>query len=539
MEKKNNSNCLNQQKFPILFLIRQKLHKACFLFDKNSYFCIRFNVLIEKMAKNSSIQNVLEVIMASSNKNDLSRKAEMLKKGTIRKIAPKVYTTNMEDTPEVIIRRNLFYILGQLYPRAVISHRSAYELKPTAEGDIFLTYSYTKNVSLPGIKVHLLQGPQGTEHDMPFIENLYISSAERRTLENLQKGRARSGGSKCMPRTFVEENLERMLQINGETYINTFRDKARTIATELDMVEEFEILNSIIGALLSTRPTEILTSESAAARAKGEPFDSERVHLLGTLFQALHNEQFPYIDEPNVENSAFRNFAFFESYFSNYIEGTEFEIEDAWQIIETGQPMPARNADSHDVLGTFQIVASRREMRRTPTSSDDLVELLQDRHRILMAARPDCNPGMFKMQNNHAGDSHFVDCTLVRGTLRKGYEFYQALEHPFAKALFMLFMVNEVHPFNDGNGRISRIMMNAELVVADQSKIIIPTVFREDYLNALRRLTRKGDPSVIIRAMSRARQFSAKLTGDDFETTRKYLEECYAFKDGDGYILRF
>lgn len=70
---------------------------------------------------------------------------------------------------------------------------------------------------------------------------------------------------------------------------------------------------------------------------------------------------------------------FFECYFSNYIEGTEFEIEDAWQIIEIGQPMPVRNADSHDVLGTFQIVANRREMRRTPASSDDLIELLQDR----------------------------------------------------------------------------------------------------------------------------------------------------------------
>ena len=107
----------------------------------------------------------------------------------------------------------------------------------------------------------------------------------------------------------------------------------------------------------------------------------------------------------------------------------------------------------------------------------------------MMAARPDRDPGMFKMKNNHAGDTHFVDYTLVRGTLMKGFEYYQALESPFAKALFMLFMISEVHPFNDGNGRISRIMMNAELVHADQSKIIIPTVFREDYLNALRRLT--------------------------------------------------
>ena len=477
--------------------------------------------------------------MATSSKSDAARKTAMLKEGTLRKIAPKVYTTNMDEAPEVIIRRNLFYILGQLYPHAVISHRSAYELKPTDDGDIFLTYIYTRNVSLPGITVHLMQGPMGTDHDMPFIENLYISSAERRALENLQKGRARTSVSKCLPRTYIEEMLERMCQVNGEQGLNAFRDKARSVSAELGMKEEFETLNTIIGALLSTKPMGVLSSATAVARAKGEPFDDTRLKLFGTLFEALHNEQFPNIDEPNVENAAFRNFAFFESYFSNYIEGTEFEIEDAWQIIETGQPMPARNADSHDVLGTFQLAASRREMRRIPKSSDELLQLLQDRHRILMAARPDRNPGMFKMQNNHAGDTHFVDCTLVRGTFRKGFEYYQALEHPFARSVFMMFMVSEIHPFNDGNGRISRIMMNAELVAADQAKIIIPTVFREDYLNALRRLTRRGDPSVIIRAMSRVRLFSANLTGDDFETTRKYLEECNAFKDGESYILRF
>ena len=491
------------------------------------------------MAKNKSLANVMEIVMATSDKSLSQQRTSMIKKGLLRKIAPKIYTTNLEDEPDVIIRRNVFYISGQLYPQAVISHRSAYELKPTADGDIYLTYSYSKNISLPGLKIHLMEGPKGTEHDMPFIENLYISSLERRTLENLQKGRARGNSSKCLPRTSIEEFLERMLQVNGESGLNAFRDKARVVSKELDMKEEFETLNHIIGAILSTKPSGILTSASAQARAQGEPYDSERIRLFGVLFEALHNSPLPLIDEPNVENAAFRNFAFFESYFSNYIEGTEFEIEDARTIIETGQPLPDRNADSHDVLGTFQLVASRREMRRTPSSSDELIELLQDRHRILMAARPDRNPGLFKMQNNHAGDTHFVDCTLVRGTLRKGYEFYQALEHPFAKALYMMFMISEVHPFNDGNGRISRIMMNSELVAADQSKIIIPTVFREDYLNALRRLTRKGDPSVVIRALSRVRQFSANITGDNFEVTRKYLESCNAFKDGDGYILRF
>ncbi len=480
-----------------------------------------------------------EIMMATSDKTVSLKRTSMIKEGLLRKIAPKVYTTNLEEEPAVIIRRNLFYILGQLYPQAVISHRSAFELKPTNEGDIYLTYTYSKNISLPGVKIHLLEGPKGTEQDMPFIENLYISSLERRILENLQKGRTRGSSSKCLPRATIEEHLERILQVNGESGLNSVRDKARTISKGLKMEEEFATLNQIIGAMLSTKPSRILVSASAQARANGEPFDNGRIRLFEILFEALHNTQFPSIDEPNVENASFRNFAFFESYFSNYIEGTEFELEDARTIIETGQPLPARNADSHDILGTFQLASSRPEMQRTPSSSDELIELLQERHRVLMAARPERSPGMFKMQNNHAGDTHFVDYTLVRGTLRKGYEYYTALEHPFAKALFMMFMVSEVHPFTDGNGRISRIMMNAELVTADQSKIIIPTVFREDYLYALRKLTRNGDPSIAIRALSRVRQFSANIVGDDFDTTRKYLESCNAFKDGDGYILRF
>ncbi len=487
------------------------------------------------MAQNKALRNLLEVVVGSTE----VRSSKQVKSGRLRKIATRVYTTNMDDSPEDIIRRNVFYILGQLYPHAVISHRSAFELKPTNEGDIFLTYKYTKKITLPGITVHLLQGPMGTDHDMPFIENLYISSTERRMLENLQKGRTRGRISKCLPKTYIEENLEKMLVVNGEAGINEFRDRAKEIAKQLNMTEEFETLNSIIGALLSTKPSGILTADSAFARAQGVPFDQERIKLFETLFETLNKEYFPVINEQNISTTAFRNFAFFESYFSNYIEGTEFEIEDAYRIIETGQPMLARNADSHDVLGTFQIVASRREMRRTPSTANELIEILQDRHRIMMAARPDRNPGKFKMQNNHAGDSHFVDYTLVRGTLIKGFDFYKALTSPFAKALFILFMISEIHPFKDGNGRISRIMMNAELVHADQSKIIIPTVFREDYLNGLRRLTRKGDPSVIIRAMSRVRLFSTKIIGENFDETRRYLEETNAFKDGDEYILKF
>ena len=46
-------------------------------------------------------------------------------------------------------------------------------------------------------------------------------------------------------------------------------------------------------------------------------------------------------------------------------------------------------------------------------------------------------------------------------------------------------MVNEIHPFLEGNGRIARVTMNAELVRAKQTRMTIPTVYRGDYLGIL------------------------------------------------------
>ena len=127
----------------------------------------------------------------------------------------------------------------------------------------------------------------------------------------------------------------------------------------------------MVGALLATRPADVLKSGIALARAAGEPFDAARVDLFGTLLEKLGRESFPDIPDPNASDAAFVTFAFFESYFSNYIEGTEFELEEARRIVETGIAMPTRDADSHDVLGTYAVVSNRREMSRRASTPDE------------------------------------------------------------------------------------------------------------------------------------------------------------------------
>lgn len=488
------------------------------------------------MEKNTQLP---EVLIASSDKKLSAMITRLKKEEKIRKIAARVYTSNMTDTPESIVGRNLYKIIGQLYPGALISHRSAFELRPSAEGHFYLTHAYTKNITLPGVTLHLIAGPKPIDIDIPYLDGLFISNPARAYLENLQLGYVRNGISKCLPQADLEQRLQKKLLANGENELNRLRDQARKIAADLKMENEFRLLDKIIGAILSTRDAETLQSESAKAWAAGEPYDPQRVELFTLLFEQLANKDFKHYPDINTTEPAYKNFAFFESYFSNYIEGTEFEVEEAKQIVDTGVAIPARDEDSHDVLGTFYITSNRKEMSILPKDPDEMINILQRRHSILLSARPSKSPGLFKEQNNKAGNSHFVDYRLVRGTLKKGFEVYRAIQDPVARAYFILFMISEVHPFTDGNGRISRIMMNAELSAAGMSKIIIPTVYRIDYIDALKRLTQNGEPATIIRAMERVRLFSSGLDGSDYDALKAYLEQCNAFRDEQEYILRF
>jgi Fic family protein len=479
-----------------------------------------------------------EIIYASADSVESRRISKWEREGLIRKIASRIYTSNLEDTPEDIIQRNILPILGNLYPGAVLSHRSAFEFLPTSNNQIFVTYKYTKKIKLPGITIRFIEGSVAIEGDTSFSGELMVSQRERALLENLQVSRQTGADSKTLAYPQIEEKLEKVIRVNDEDELNAVRDRARAISEELNMQKEFVKLNKIISALLSTRTAKELKSPVAIARAAGLPYDPARTKIFEILFRELKQQEFKNREEQNKTTQAYRNFAFYESYFSNYIEGTVFEIDTAKQIIATQQPLPSRNEDSHDVLGTYQILSNRQEMKIVPCSPENFIEILQYRHATLLSARIDKKPGKFKDRNNQAGDTSFVDMELVRGTLIQSFDFYKALTHPFAKAAFIMFVVSEVHPFLDGNGRMARVMMNAELSSAGHTKIIIPTVYREDYLGGLRQLTRNSNPKVYVRMLERAQAFSHTIHGSDMDTMEEMIRKSDAFNESNEGVLK-
>ncbi|MGI4869865.1 MAG: Fic family protein [Janthinobacterium lividum] len=478
------------------------------------------------------------LVFATSDKAVSRRVQQARRAGQLRDLLPRVYTTDLVTPPATLVRRHWLPILGHLYPGAVISHRSGLDAQPTPEGDIFLTYKYAKKVALPGLTVHLLPGPGPQELDRPFgATALYFASETRALLENFQLGRTRGGISKTLPPAAVEEYLERLLRVRGEEGLNELRDQARGLAISLGWEPELARLQQVIAALLATAPSRLLTSPVARARVLGLPYDPDRAALFSTLLTALRQAPLPNRPDPAPQPPAYYELAFFEAYFSNFIEGTVFEVDEAHAMVVGNAPVPGRHADSHDVLSTYHLVSNPAEMRVVPATAEELLALLQRRHATLLRERPDKRPGQWKERANQAGNTNFVEPELVRGTLHQGFACYQALEHPLARAAMLLFVVSEVHPFDDGNGRLARIMGNAELVRGGLSRLLITTSYRQDYLRALRRLSRQRDPGLYLRMLDRAQAFTAELRPDSYSSLKAQLTTLQAFEEANEELV--
>ena len=454
----------------------------------------------------------------------------MVKERTVRKIGPKLYTRNMRDTPEAIVSRNLWPIVALLMPGTVVSHRTAFENRPAPDGSLFVSGTYARQIKLPGVVLRQVEGRGAVSGDTPYMQVLYLASRARAYLENLLPSRQRGLAAKTVGQAEVERRLTELLSISGEDAVNQLRDQARAIAPALGLEEQFRTLDGLIGALMRSR-TAPLTTNAARAYADGEPYDAERLLVFQALFEGLRATSWPNRLDASAAAPAFYNVAFFDAYFSNYIEGTEFPVDQAIGIVFRNEIPANRPADAHDVLGTYRLVASLDEMHRRPEGFEDFLSLLKRRHATVMESRPEKLPGQFKTENNQAGATMFVARELVQGTLRKGFGMYQALDEPFARALFVMFLIAEVHPFMDGNGRMARVMMNAELIAGGQTRLFIPSVYRTEYVSSLKLLTNHRNPSSFLRVMGYAQEFVSRIDFIDLAHAQRVLADHNAFHD--------
>ena len=469
-----------------------------------------------------------EVVVSDSSTTRAITRAS--KQGQLRKLASRLYTKNFNDSAEIIIKRNLWQIVGAYFPGAIIADRTALENAPASDGSVCLVANSESDISLPGIILRPRKGLPPSTDDRPFIAGLHLSSTPRAFLENMRATRARGGRvARTLSTKELEERLDGFLRIGGESALNRLRDETRDLAISLNMQAEAKKLDDIIGALLCTKGTS-LQSDLGKARSLGRPYDPTRIKLFEILEKELRDHP-PIFRERLVKSEEGRTTqAFFEAYFSNFIEGTEFEVEEALNIVFRGVIPRERPDDAHDILGTYRMVVSQAQAGSDLTF-ENFIQVLKYCHANIMESRRDMRPGEFKLTKNRAGATFFVEPELILGTLEHGFKICRSFNSPFARAIFMMFLISEVHPFTDGNGRTARILMNAELSSANEERIIIPTVYRENYLAALRSLSRSEHPGALIRMLDYAQRWTAAINWQGIESTRNELANSNAFVD--------
>jgi Fic family protein len=451
-----------------------------------------------------------------------------LQRGEVRQLGPRLYTKNLTDDPETVARRNWSRIAAGYFPGAVVVDRTALETRPAEDGSVTLAANTRREQRVAGLRLRPRPGHGPLDGDTPWMgEDLYMSSQPRAFLENMRRSRARDGLPRTLRPDEIEARLDRYAQLRPST-LNELRDAARALALRLDAEEEFARLDQLIGALSGTREGELHTA-SGRARAAGAPFDTARITRFEQLHEHLQSVAPPML-RPNPEHEL-GTFAFFEAYFSNFIEGTEFTLEEAERIVFEGVLPQQRPKDAHDILGTYQLVWDPEQRARVPHDADELLAILLAQHAMLLSERPEVGPGAFKVEPNRAGSTYFVEPDLVEGTLREGFRFYGSLAAGFHRAVFAMFLVSEVHPFADGNGRMARVLMNSELTAAGEQRIIVPIAARHDYLNALRGMTHNANASSYVRVMASLQALTAEATFRDRGSAELWLHRRALFRD--------
>lgn len=453
-------------------------------------------------------------------------------RGELVRLARGVYSTEVNADPSDVVRRSWREIVGHRFPDAVVTDRSAVWAQPH-DGYLFISSSREGTLDLPGVTVVSRKGPRAIEGDIAMGAGVHLASRPRALIDNTRPTRKRHDRPPAtLSRAELADWIDHLCAVDGAEQVSAYRADAEALADTLEASPaRVETLNEIVGAALGTRDS---TSGSTAmtARAAGVPFDQGRVLRFELLANYLRDVVTTH-PALRIDSQRRATLPFWEAYFSNFIEGTEFTPAEAQRIVFEGEVPPARPEDAHDVLGTYQLVSDEAEMHRRTASAGEFKELLRDWHRVILGGRPDKRPGEFKRYPNRAGDTTFVAPDLVEGTLRRGYEMLDSLTTPTQRGTFAAFLVAEVHPFDDGNGRLARAVMNAHYVAGDEQRAVIPTISRNDYLRALRRLSRQDRPDLFVTYLDRVRRWTTRVDWSTLDIAGVQLERANAFVDAN------
>lgn len=176
------------------------------------------------------------------------------------------------------------------------------------------------------------------------------------------------------------------------------------------------------------------------------------------------------------------------TYHSNAIEGNTLTLRETQLVIEGQTPdggKPLREiyeARNHDKA--VRLIEKWAEDDARSLHESQLFEL----HAMLLADIDPASAGSYRSVRVRIAGSRFIPPGSHRFDELIPLTFALAADesnHPAIRAAELHYNLVAIHPFEDGNGRTARLMMNALMLQQGYPLCVIPVERRKDYLAAL------------------------------------------------------
>lgn len=196
-----------------------------------------------------------------------------------------------------------------------------------------------------------------------------------------------------------------------------------------------------------------------------------------------------------------------EALLSSQIEGTQSSLVDVLGAEDEHQP----TKDVGEVLNYVR--AARHGLRRLKDDNFPLcLRLIKEMHQILMedvrGGSANLTPGEFRSMQNWVGGSSPANARFVPPPASElpqtlsDFEKYLNLQHdlpPLVQCALLHYQFETLHPFNDGNGRVGRLLITLYLVskgVLDQPVLYLSAylkIHQQEYYDRLQQVRSNGE----------------------------------------------
>lgn len=206
----------------------------------------------------------------------------------------------------------------------------------------------------------------------------------------------------------------------------------------------------------------------------------------------------------SVREKSKENFAIKFTYNSQKIEGSTLTLKETADLLEGGispgsKPIrDAKEAEAHRKV-FFEMLNYKKNMN---------LQIVLKWHKDLMQDTERDIAGKVRNHNVAIARSKFSPPMYIEldTLLKEFFDWYNKEKknlHPMELAALTHLKFVTIHPFSDGNGRISRLLMNFVLKDNDFPLLDIQYIKRAGYYNALERSQMKEDENIFIQWLFR------------------------------------